>query len=577
MAAAALWAQIPSEAQAHLDAATEATARGDLDQALAAYEQALRVAPAVRGIRRTIGDLQAEQGRYEESVASYQAELELAPDALSYERLGDALLHLGRSEEAVEALTRATALAPESHNAAVLLGKALTDESRLDEAAALLLETLAAEPELQPAAQAHYALGAIYRRQGEREKARAHLEEFQRLRAQFVPPGGGESAPAVATSAVAAPDPAGFEPIYRKAVRLREQSLGPAHPRTARSRLALAYYLAEQKRADEAEAIIERAYRDLAAGDGDSSAASAQALERWAELRLDRGDGAGAQVLLERALSSTQSSGPDTARILEKLASLESLRGNLEGAETLYRQALEAERSGERLRSLAAIVESRGNPLQAERLFAEALEAQRVEIGGDLDPRSALTLNSLGLLAFQRDDLATAQSRFREALAIFEQTLGQDSPEAATALDNLGNALRASGSFAEAEELLNRALRIRRQSLPPNHPDTAETLNNLAGLYHVQGLLERAEPLYRSSIQARRAAFGQADPVAAETLYNLGYLLQQQGRLDAARETFQQSLAVLETAYGPSDPFVGAVRKALGAIAPAGSSGSPSP
>lgn len=368
-----------------------------------------------------------------------------------------------------------------------------------------------------------------------------------------------------------------FEPIYRKAVSLRERSLGPTHPRTAQSRLALAYYLAEQGRGSEAEKLLAKAYADLAASEQADPAQTAEALERWAELRLDQGDGAGAETLLQRALPLRSPRSPEAANILVRLASLRSLQGDLELAETLYRNALKIEPTGERLRSLAAVVESRGAAAEAEQLYDQALEAQRAEAAGALDPQMALTLNNLGLLAFQRDDLAAAVSRFEQALSIFEQTLGPKTPEAATALDNLGNAQRAAGAFDEAESNLKKALAIRRAELPADHPDTAATLNNLAGLYHVQGRLDDAEPLYRASISSRRKAFGKSDPVAAETLYNLGFLLGQQGRTGEARQVFEDSLQVLETAYGVDDPFVGDVRKALGASTPAGSSASPSP
>lgn len=521
----------------------------------------------MRGLRRTIGDLEAEQGRYEQAVESYQAELQLGKDALCLERLGDALLHLGRSAEAIVPLSEVTALNPRAHGAAVLLGKALIDVGRLDEATALLQSTLEQQPPTQTAAQAHYALGTIYRRQGDREKTAEHLEAFQRLRKQFAPSG----------TPKAAEDPGGFEPIYRRAVRLREASLGPTDPRTAQSRLALAYYLAEHGRRAEAEKLLERAYGDLSASAEADPATIAEALERWAELRLDQGDGAGAEALLRKALPLRRDGDPVAANALDRLASLRGLQGDLDGAEALYRQALEAERSGERLRSLAAVMEAQGDAPQAERLYTEALEAQTTEAAGALDPQMALTLNSLGLLAFQRNDLAAAVSHFEQALAIFEQTLGPRTPEAATALDNLGNAQRAAGAFEEAEKHLQAALAIRQQALPQHHPDTAATLNNLAGLYHVQGRLDKAEPLYRSSITSRREAFGAADPVAAETLYNLGYLLYQTARTDDSRKAFEESLTILEEAYGPADSFVGEVRKALGAITSAGSNESPAP
>ncbi len=87
---------------------------------------------------------------------------------------------------------------------------------------------------------------------------------------------------------------------------------------------------------------------------GRNGSGVAQALERWAELRLDQGDGANAETLLLKALPLREPGSNAWAENLDRLASLRSLRGDLASAEALYRKALEAERSGARLRSLAA-------------------------------------------------------------------------------------------------------------------------------------------------------------------------------------------------------------------------------
>lgn len=375
-------------------------------------------------------------------------------------------------------------------------------------------------------------------------------------------------AAAIGATVLAAQEPHEFEPLYRKALSLREQQFGPDDPRTVESRLELGLYLAAQGGAEEAESLIEQAYGQLPAG-----RRAADALEAWAELRLQKGDGTGAGALLRKAVSLLETDDAQRGAALERLASLKRLQGERDEAEPLYRAALQIERTASRLRSLAIVLEEKGAPAEAEPLHLEALAIQRAELG--LDPQTALTLNNLGLLAAGRRDWAQAAAYFVEARGIFEQTLGAESAEAATAIDNLGNVRRSSGDYGEAERLLRQALDIRRRALGPEDPETAATLNNLAGLYHVQGRLAEAEPLYRASIAARTGAFGASDSVAAETLYNLAHLLRQKGEPAAARQAFESVLSILEPAYGAADPLVGEIRKALAGLDPNGRNGSP--
>lgn len=171
--------------EARLGLAQRRTADGELEQAIEEYRAALEVDPTRRGVRRTIADLDFELGRLEQSIAGYRAELDLGPEALSYERLGDALLQLGRSEEALEPLRRAVEMAPGEPGPRILLGKALLDLGRLDRAQDTLELALASADSLEQDAKAHYALGMLHRKRGERKEASRHLDEFRRLRSRM--------------------------------------------------------------------------------------------------------------------------------------------------------------------------------------------------------------------------------------------------------------------------------------------------------------------------------------------------------------------------------------------------------
>lgn len=169
-------------AQAYLSVAQQNTADGDLTAALGAYEEAARLSPGTRGVRRTIGDLQAELAELDSAVASYRQELTLGPDALTLTRLGDALLQTGRADDAIEPLRKAVEQDPEAPAPPLLLAKALADTGELREAIALLIAMIESEPDVEWSGKAHYALVTLYRRAGDSDGARRHMAAFREMR-----------------------------------------------------------------------------------------------------------------------------------------------------------------------------------------------------------------------------------------------------------------------------------------------------------------------------------------------------------------------------------------------------------
>ena len=70
--------------------------------AIAAYEQALALAPEIREARFNLGALYARRGRYDRAIAAYQDFVVRFPDYPEARyALGNALLHAGRYAEAI--------------------------------------------------------------------------------------------------------------------------------------------------------------------------------------------------------------------------------------------------------------------------------------------------------------------------------------------------------------------------------------------------------------------------------------------------------------------------------------------
>ncbi len=169
-------------------------------------------------------------------------------------------------------------------------------------------------------------------------------------------------------------------------------------------------------------------------------------------------------------------------------------------------------------------------PAQARPLSERALTITENAFGSE-HPQTAESLNNLGLLLQEQDDLATARSLFERALEIDEKTLGPDHPRTATSLNNLAVLLRHQGDLAAARPLIERSLAIREKALGADDPRTATSSNGLAGLLREQGDLLTARPLFERALAIDEKALGPEHPSTAISLNNLALLLQEQGDL----------------------------------------------
>ncbi|HJT56217.1 MAG TPA: tetratricopeptide repeat protein [Ktedonobacteraceae bacterium] len=311
------------------------------------------------------------------------------------------------------------------------------------------------------------------------------------------------------------------EPLYRRAVEIRERILDPRHPHTANSLNNLAQLYRAQGRYMEAEPLMQR---DLAICEqtlGPMHPDTAISLNNLAGLYRVQGRYGEAEPLMQKDLAICEQAlgpmHPDTATSLNNLAGLYYDQGRYEQAEPLYRRAL-------------AIVE---------------------QVQAPTHPDRASSLNNLAELYRAQERYADAEPLYQQALAIREQVLGPINPDTAQSLDNLAELYRTQGKYAEAESLYQRALAIREQTLGPIHPDTAISLNNLALLYYDQDEYAKAEPFYQQALTIREQRLGPIHPDTAISLNNLALLYYHQDRYMEAEPFMQRALAITEQVLGP--------------------------
>ena len=127
-----------------------------------------------------LGFVLKREGRFDEAIAQFNEVLKMAPDsAAAHTCLGDALVLTGQREEGMKELETAIRLDPAYADAHCFLANALSMQSRDDEAIRQYEEAIRLNPNF-PAA--HNNLGTIFWKQGRLLEARAHFSEAVRLR-----------------------------------------------------------------------------------------------------------------------------------------------------------------------------------------------------------------------------------------------------------------------------------------------------------------------------------------------------------------------------------------------------------
>ena len=180
----------PDLAEGHLNLG-KAWARipGRLGDAIAEYEEALRLDPDLPEAHFNLGNAWAQiPGRLNDAVAEHEKALRLDPgSAAGHNNLGNALAQMpGRLNDAIAEFEEALRLDPEAPEAHGNLGITLSKvPGRLDDAVAQYEEALRLKPD---APEVHFNLGcALSMIPGRLSDAIAQYEEAQRLRPDYAP------------------------------------------------------------------------------------------------------------------------------------------------------------------------------------------------------------------------------------------------------------------------------------------------------------------------------------------------------------------------------------------------------
>ncbi len=147
------------------------------------FREAIRLNPQTPGVHLALGQLYAAASDWPKAEAEFRAEAALQPgDAETAYSLGNAYLEQGKLKEAQTELERADKLRPAMPQTLLALGKTQSLEGQTEAAEAAFRRQLAADASSPLAAQAHFALAAIYRKQGKAAEAAREMQAYRQLR-----------------------------------------------------------------------------------------------------------------------------------------------------------------------------------------------------------------------------------------------------------------------------------------------------------------------------------------------------------------------------------------------------------
>jgi tetratricopeptide (TPR) repeat protein len=184
-----LLAAQPDSARAHQALAENYFVLRQMLQAEKEYQEALRLRPELPGLHLELGQVYANSAQWPKAEAEFRAETQLRPgNAEGAYRLGAALLQQGKATEALEELKRANDRKPDMPETLYSLGKAASLKGDAQTAEKVWTRVIELEKETSLAAQAHFGLAGIYRKQGKTQQAQHEMQEFQRLQSTIGPP-----------------------------------------------------------------------------------------------------------------------------------------------------------------------------------------------------------------------------------------------------------------------------------------------------------------------------------------------------------------------------------------------------
>jgi tetratricopeptide (TPR) repeat protein len=155
------------------------SSQGKYDEAIKAYDEAIRIDPKSFAAWTNKGDALNAQGKYDEAIKTYDEAIKLDPNiAIAWNNKGTALSNQGNYDEAIKAIDEAIRLDPKSAMAWNNKGTALSNQGNYDEAIKAIDVAIRLDPNL---AIAWNSRGNVLNAQGKYDEAIKAIDEAVKL------------------------------------------------------------------------------------------------------------------------------------------------------------------------------------------------------------------------------------------------------------------------------------------------------------------------------------------------------------------------------------------------------------
>lgn len=254
--------------------------------------------------------------------------------------------------------------------------------------------------------------------------------------------------------------------------------------------------------------------------------------------------------------------------MIDALARLERLRE----AKGFFSDSIEAcsSKPPEEMYLLGVLVERAGNQLSGLQRLEDAREWYELALGaytcsrGPEDRQVLYLLQKLVGLTYNLGDLAAAKDFVQRVLELDVKLFGEVHPKMAADLGSLGNIYEGLGELEQAKAAYQRAIAIDEQSLNLDNPRLTADLDRLAGVLVAMGDLDEAAACRKRILATDEKTFGPNHPKVSSDLVELAEILDRMGDLEGTKMSYRRALAIYQSFLPEDDPKIAALRKRLG-------------